>query len=166
MFATNSIDKESGLTTGIFIGALQSTGLWIIPFGILCIISSLLTFDKHSYAWYSIIMYYQQNKVKGKINKEIKLRDKLFHHNFLTKSLKAVSLILFHENYTIFFYPVLGLINLYFNDYFDFRVIIVVWGGSFYFIYNIWDLIKISKSKVIDKRYNETFIKKKLPKLP
>ena len=41
-----------GITSGIFIGApLQSTGYWIIPFGIVCIVTQGLTYDKYSFAY-------------------------------------------------------------------------------------------------------------------
>ena len=39
-------------------------------------------------------------------------------------------------------------------------------GALIYFPFNIWDIIRISKSKVIDNMYNKTFIKKDLPDLP
>ena len=60
----------------------------------------------------------------------------------------------------------MAIMNLYFFEYIDFRVVIVLLGALIYFPFNIWDIIRISKSKVIDNMYNKTFIKKDLPDLP
>tara|TARA_Y100000768_G_scaffold351279_1_gene302076 strand:+ start:9887 stop:10717 length:831 start_codon:yes stop_codon:yes gene_type:complete len=155
-----------GMTTGLFIGAFQSTGLWIIPIGILCTVSSVLTYDKHSFAWYAIVMYYQQNKLKGNSNKKIILKGMDMKHNFLTKNIRRISLLFFHENYTIITYPLLAILNLYFSKYFDFRIFLILWGGLIYFTFHLWDIIRISKSNIIDKMYNKTLIEKDLPKLP
>ena len=156
----------AGITTGIFIGAIQSTGLWIVPIGILCVVSSVLTFDKHSFAWYAIVMYYQQNKLMGNSNKKIKIKGIDIKHNFLTKNIRRISLLFFHENYTILTYPLLAILNLYFSKYFDFRIFIILWGGLIYFTFNLWDIIRISKSNIIDKMYNRTLIEKDFPELP
>ena len=155
-----------GITSGIFIGALQSTGYWIIPFGIVCIVSSVLTYDKYSFAWFAISMYYQQNKTKGKSEKIIKIKNEKLKSNFFIKTIRGFSLLFFHENFTIITYPAMAIMNLYFFEYIDFRVVIVLWGALIYFPFIIWDIIRISKSKVIDNMYNKTFIKKDLPDLP
>ena len=86
--------------------------------------------------------------------------------NLFTKIIRGLSLIIFHENFTIFTYPILAIFNIYFSEYFDFRVVIVLWGALIYFPFNIWDIIRISKSNIIDNMYNKTFIKKDLPNLP
>ncbi len=155
-----------GMTTGIFLGATQTTGFWIIPFGIFCVVSSALTFDKYSFAWFAISMYYQQNKLKGNSKKDIEIKKNTKKLNPFAKIIRGLSLIIFHENFTIFTYPILAIFNIYFSEYFDFRVVIVLWGALIYFPFNIWDIIRISKSNIIDNMYNKTFIKKDLPNLP
>lgn len=155
-----------GMTTGIFIGALQSSDLWIIPFGILCVISSALTFDKYAFAWFSISMYYQQNKLKGNSKKEIIIVNEMDKENFFIKLIRNFSTLIFHENYTFFIYPILALLNIYLSEFFDFRLLIVIYGGLIYFPFSLWDIIRISKSNKIDKMYNKTFIKNEKPNLP
>jgi len=155
-----------GMTTGIFIGSLHTTDSWIIPLGILCVVSSALTYDKYSFAWFAISMYYQQNKSKGKHEEKIEIKNNTLKSNIFVKIIRGLSLLIFHENYTIITYPVLAIFNIYFSEYIDFRVIIVIWGALIYFPFNIWDIIRISKSKIIDNMYNKTFLKEDLPDLP
>ena len=131
-----------GMTTGIFIGSLQTTGSWIIPLGILCIVSSALTYDKYSFAWFAISMYYQQNKSKGKHEEKIEIKKNNVKSNLFIKIIRGFSLLIFHENFTIVTYPLLAIFNIYFSECIDFRVVIVFWGALIYFPFNIWDIIR------------------------
>ena len=60
------------IMTGLFIGAFSNTGLWLIPFGVLAVVASALSFDRYSFAWFAICMHRQQLTSKGTANKPLK----------------------------------------------------------------------------------------------
>ena len=155
--------------TGLFIIAYNIEGNWIIPFGILTLVSIALGLDKYSFAWFSIGMYYQQQLEKHhpnkpqpiKINSIDKPRGKLL--NFFRKC----TTLLFHENYVIFYLPIITFFDLFTPfSLFDFRVLIIIFGGLVYFPIIMNDIFRISDNSRIDKSYNKIFFENKKPDLP
>jgi hypothetical protein len=155
--------------TGIFIVAFNIEGNWIVPFGILTLVSVSLSLGKYSFAWFSISMYYQQQKEKLYPNKPkpIKINSIDSPRNSILNFLKKFTTLLFHENYVIFYLPILTFFTLFTPfSLIDFRVIIIIIGGLIYFPIIISDIFRISRNDNIDKSYNEIFFENKKPNLP
>jgi len=155
--------------TGIFVIAYDLEGSWIIPFGILTLVSVSLNLDKYSMAWFSITMYHQQQQHKNYPNKPkpIKINNTEISRGKIINLFRKISTLLFHENYVIFYLPILTLFNLYMPlDFIDFRVVVIVCGGLINFPVVLIDIFRISKSDRIDKSYNKLFFENRKPKLP
>jgi len=155
--------------TGIFIVVYNIEGSWIVPFGILTLISVSLSLDKYSFAWFSISMFYQQQQQKYHPDKPKPIKVNTFNNprskvlNFFRK----LTTLIFHENYVIFYLPILTFITLFTPfSLFDFRVIIIIIGGLIYFPIVINDIFRISKNSRIDRSYNKIFFENKKPDLP
>lgn len=154
------------MTSGLLIGAMNSSGEWIAPFGIFAIVASALTFDRYSYAWFAIAMYYQQRKTKKNNLNLLEIRDKKPKINFFYISIRRFTALFYHENYAFFIYPFLAILHLKFFDIYDFRLLLIIIGSLVYFPFLIYDIIRLSRNSVIDNMYNETFINNKPPNLP
>ena len=155
--------------TGIFIVAYNIEGDWIVPFGLLTLVSVSLNLDKYSFAWFSISMYFQQEQEKNfpykpqpiTISNINKPRGKIL------KIFRKLSTFLFHENYVIFYLPLLTLLTLFIPfTLIDFRVIIILFGGLINFPIVMIDIFRISKNSRIDNSYNKLFFESKKPNLP
>ena len=156
---------------GIFLGALQVVGYVLVPFGIVTIICISLQLDRYSFAWWSICMYRQQNLVSGaddtypgldlKQNNAISLPHKFF---------KYLSLILFHEGYLIFWLPLLAGGNFFLEllgvPIVDFRVLLVIFGGTVFPIFIIFELVTMVKHKKLEKTYVKIFHSSDRPVFP
>ena len=159
------------ISSGIFIGALRiSQGFWLIPFGMLFIVASALRFSFMSLGWWSICMYYQQNKVNDNlqlIKKEYLVAKK---RSWLDKAIQYSSTILFHVDYAQFLYPLLALLHLYLSQvnisFPDFRVVLTIFGGTVYFWYIINETTKIARYKKLEQAYSKLFNSEKMPDLP
>ncbi len=158
-----------GIFIGIFIGALNSNGTWVMPFGVLTTIACTLNLERYSFGWFSICMHRQQQVVKN-INTTllpIKNISNQTKENIIVKGMKYISTLLFHENYSIFLIPILAFLNLFINkNYIDFRLIILFAGSFIYFPTILIDILRISNNNVIDKSYNDLFFGNKKPNLP
>ena len=73
---------------------------------------------------------------------------------------------IFHENFAFYIYPVLAILNIYLSNYYDFRVLIILFGGLIYFPFSIYDIIRLSNSSNIGNMYNNTFLSDQKPNLP
>jgi uncharacterized protein YceK len=160
-------DKQ--IFTGIFIVAYNIEGSWIVPFGILTLVSISLNLDKYSFAWFSIAMHYQQQQQKHYPNKPQPI---IINHTEIPRGkilifFRKLSTLFFHENYVIFYLPILTFFTLFIPlGLIDFRVIIILLGGLINFPIVLSDVFRISKSSRIDTSYNKLFFGKRKPKLP
>ena len=155
--------------SGIFIVAYNLHGNWVVPFGILTLVSVSLSLDKYSFAWFAISMYHQQQKEKLYPNKPkpIEINSIDNPRNKVVNFLKKLTTLIFHENYIIFYLPVLTFFTLFTSySWIDFRVIIIIIGGLIYFPIILNDIFRIAKNSRIDKSYNEIFFENKKPNLP
>ncbi len=155
--------------TGIFIVAYNIEGSWIVPFGILTLVSVSLNLDKYSFAWFSIAMHFQQQQQKNYPNKPqpIIINHVEIPRGKILKIFRKLSTLLFHENYVIFYLPILTFFTLFIPlGLIDFRVIIILLGGLINFPIVLNDIFRISKSSRIDNSYNKLFFGNRKPKLP
>ncbi len=156
------------ITIGVSVGGVLAAGPWLIPFMITAILASVLSYERNSMAWFSIIMQYQQNKIKeddmntaetvisGMPKKEIK-----------TFPIRKIIMLIFHENYMIFILPLLALTQLiYINDLFDFRVVFTILAGTLNFSVMIMLINDVIREKKASRAYNNLFETLKKPDLP
>ena len=158
-----------GIFIGIFIGALSDSSIWLVPLGSLTIISCALNLERHSFAWFSICMHYQQQKSKSSSLVSISFDENVnkFKPNMVFKGMKFIIALIFHENFSIFILPLMAFINLFTQDNsFDFRKIIILIGGIVYFPIILIDIWLIAKSKQLESSYNNIFFENKKPNLP
>jgi len=162
------------ISTGIFIGVLNNTHtLWIIPFGFLFILSSSLQLDRFSLGWWAICMYRQQNKSSNKVKSEncfVLMRDeaKKKSEPFLWRTIKIISTVIFHENYAIFVFPILAILNIFISsvNFPDFRLVLTVLGGTIYFSFVVHEIVSVTNNKKLETAYNKLFYSTKAPDLP
>jgi hypothetical protein len=156
-----------GYAAGIFAGAMSVTGNWIIPFGVLTIVAAALNLDRYSLGWFSITMHYQHQLAKERPLELINVTPKKLRLTKLCSFFKLISAVLFHENYAIFVFPLLAIGQFILElPGFDFRVILILFGGVVYFPYVFFDILRLAKNGDIDQAYNKLFIEKKKPELP
>lgn len=154
------------IMTGLFIGAFSNTGLWLIPFGVLAVVASALSFDRYSFAWFAICMHRQQLTSKGTANKPLKEVNNIKKKSSLFKGLSIICTLIFHENYLIFSLPILAFLNFYIFDFFDLRVVFIILGGVVYFPVMLYDIWRLASSGIVDVAYNKLFFSKEKPNLP
>jgi len=153
----------------LFIVVYRIEGNWIITFGILTLISIALNLDKYSFAWFSISMYYQQQQIKTFPNKPkpIKIHQTIKQNQFFYKILKKISVVIFHENYMIFYLPIFSFLNLYISNItLDFSILIIMSGAVLNFPITIIEILKIARNNKIDNSYNNLFFGEERPNLP
>jgi len=161
------------ISSGIFVGAFASTGsYWLVPFGLLYILASILQWDRFSMGWWSICMYRQQHQCKG-IACEFTGKDaatSVKHKTrsyFFWKLIRIASTLLFHENYMIFHLPLLAVFAVVVPGHLpDFRIVLTVLGGSMYFLFVIHEIVQISSNRRLDAAYNRLFDIADKPDLP
>ena len=155
-----------GMTTGLFIGAYNLCGNWIIPFGIFSVVGSALSLDKYSFAWFAIIMHFQQQKLKGTLQKKVIVESDCKKPSLIFKIIRRMCTFIFHENFAFYIYPILAILHMFLSNYYDFRVLIILFGGVIYFPFLIYDIIRLSNSSNIGNMYNNTFLSDQKPNLP
>ena len=153
---------------GLFAGSLKVYGSPIIPFGVLSLIASALMLARHSMAWFSICMERQQRIAKSSdlayLN-ENGQTDSL--PKFYSKALVRISNFIFHENYIIFWLPLLSFVNIFLPPSFiDFRASFIIFGGFIYFPSMILDIQRIATSHQINLGYRQLFLSLQKPVLP
>jgi len=155
------------IATGLFIGALNATGGWIVIFGILTVLASALMLDRYAFAWFSVCMYRQQNQVKGCEDKSVVLDYKPRKDSIVYRGFRYLALGLFHENYAIFLLPIFATIHYFFtSELIDFRVILILIGGLVYFPVMLYEVWKLNADGKVDNAYQKIFIDKSMPNLP
>lgn len=157
------------ITSGISIAAVSEGGSLLVPFAIFSILASVLSYDRNSMAWFSIIMEYQQNQTlsnQDQSKKNIPNLDK-DKESFLINKLKKWIMLFFHENYMIFLLPFFAFIQLISsNNQIDFRVVYVLLSGTFNFGIMIILINDVVREKKASKAYNDLFMDMKKPNLP
>lgn len=156
------------IVSGIALGAMNSTGTWILPFVILGIIASCLPYARFSMAWFSICMEQQQRRVKA-LPVQTNDENTLSHVKigYCYKYIRGLSIVIFHENYLIFTLPVVALLELL-NVFvlFDLRVIFTVLAGTLYFFVQVLEIHRLVVNNKIQKAYAELFSPNHKPNLP
>ncbi len=156
------------IVCGITLGAMNSTGTWILPFVILGIIASCLPYARFSMAWFSICMEQQQRRVKNlDVKMEKKVVEKIPANFFPYFILRKFSSVLFHENYLIFILPIVATLEL-FNLFepIDLRVVFTICAGAIYFPIQAIEVHRLATSNKIQKAYSELFSPDHKPNLP
>lgn len=154
-----------GIMTGIFIGAHNASGDWIIPFGVLTVVASALALDRFSFAWFAICMHHQQQRVKGK-EKEPFIEGTIKKTPLMQRIFRRLTAYIFYENYSLALFPILAVTNIFMIPYYDFRVLIIVLGGVVYFPVLMYDIWLIATTGRVDDAYRKLFFSKEIPKLP
>ena len=154
------------IMTGLFIGAFSNTGLWLIPFGVLAVVASALSFDRISFAWFAICMHRQQLTSKGTANKPLKEVKNIKKKSLFFRALLKICGLIFHENYLIFSLPIVAFLNFYIFDFLDLRVVFIILGGVLYFPIMLYDIWRLASSGIVDVAYNKLFFSKEKPNLP
>ena len=156
------------ITIGISIGGILAVGPWLIPFMITAILASVLSYERNSMAWFSIIMQYQQNKTKADtVGASKTFITEIPKKEIKTLPIKKIIMLVFHENYMIFILPLLALVQLiYIDDLFDFRTIYIVLAGTLNFGVMIMLINDVVREKKASKAYNDLFETFKKPDLP
>lgn len=156
-----------GYLSGLFAGAVGTTGLWIVPFGVLTLVASALALDRYALGWFSIAMHYQQQRVKGLADQALKIDYKPAKPSFFYRFCRNMSTLIFHETYFMYTLPLLSGAQLFFSfPYFDFRVWLMIAGGILYFPVIMYDLLRLAEQGHIDNGYNKLFFDEKKPDLP
>lgn len=153
---------------GLFVGALAVGGSWIIPFGVLTIVAAALSFDRYAFAWFAICMHQQQRRAEGNFLRPSKISYQRRAIMPMHKAFKVVVAFIFHENYAIFMLPCLAILQLTISlpTVFDFRVLLIIIGGSIYFPLMIFDIWKMATDGRIDNAYGKLFFGDQAPDLP
>ena len=145
--------------TGLVIGANLNAGVWIIPFSILAMVASALATGRFSMGWFAICMERQQRLVKGRNlsldNFTLSRPPQISRVYWLIRSFVYM---LFHENYIIFSLPFISIIHLWLpRSVPDFRVILVVIAGIFYFSVMVLEIHRIIIDKRLEGAYSKLF---------
>ena len=153
---------------GIAIGALNSSGSWLIPFCILGVAASVLTYARHSMAWFSLIMEVQQRMSKNLNLNKIELNESISSKsNIFYELIRKIISKIYHEETLLFLLPILAILNLYVsNTYIDFRVVLIIGAGTLYFTIMMVEINNLASRNKIQEAYNKLFIEKDKPNLP
>tara|TARA_B100000780_G_scaffold261631_1_gene214198 strand:- start:25948 stop:26790 length:843 start_codon:yes stop_codon:yes gene_type:complete len=156
------------ITSGIAIGAIQSSNALIIPFAVLAIIASVLSYAKYSMAWWAIAMEQQQRRAHGKeIRHNEKISKQSTKEGLSFKLVRGFAIAIFHENYLIFSLPFLAFIQFAFlKDLIDLRILFIVLAGTIHFPIVIIEIQKLINRKKLSLAYDDFFNKEKQPDLP
>lgn len=156
------------IVAGIAVGAMGASGSWLYPFVILGIIASCLAYSRFSMAWFSICMEQQQRRAKGlDVNIGKGLVFPVNSNWFIFKFLRKLSILIFHENYLIFWLPIVSFLQLFqLFGLFDFRVAFIVAAGVLYFPAQILEIHKLVIEKRVENAYHSLFLSDEIPKLP
>lgn len=145
-----------GTMAGLTVGAIRVTGIWLAPFGIMALIAASLTMARFSMAWFAICMERQQ-----RVFKDAPLETSATFSPQPPKRLYAFirrfSALLFHENYAIFLLPLLALCQLYIKNMPDFRVGLVLAGGTIYLYVMFSEVQRLASKNYLDNAYNKLF---------
>ena len=157
---------HTAIVSGICIGAMENTGAWLLPFVIMSIIASVLSFAKISMGWFAICMEQQQL-----ISKNANIAKKDFAMNtlketYLISFVRKVTVLFFHENYLIFSILLQHFYYCGLTYTFDLRIAFTIMAAVWFLPIQIYDIIKISDSGKIEQSYNSIFVLHEKPNLP
>lgn len=153
---------------GLVAGAYLVTGEWIFPLGILAMVAAALTTGRFSMGWFAVCMERQQRRAKGS---DLDLAPTFLHLSRQPSraywAIRSATTLLFHENYIIFFLPILAFSQLFLPNYLpDFRVALVALAGTFNFAVMIIEIQRIASGCGIEEGYRKLFIDGAKPDLP
>ena len=154
--------------TGLVIGANINAGVWIIPFSILAMIASALAAGRFSMGWFAICMERQQRRVKGaNLQLENFILNRPTEISRIYWIIRSAVYLLYHENFIIFTLPIISIINLFLLDVLpDFRVLLVVIAGVFYFSVMVLEIHRIIDAQKLEAAYNKLFTDNSQLELP
>ena len=156
-----------GVAVGLFAGALNVAGSWIIPFGVFTAVAAALTLGRYSFAWFAICMHYQQQRAKGRVKRPPNTSLRLKVHSPFYRLLRKLPTILFNENYVIFVLPLLAVCHLFLAPLvLDFRVVLIIIGGAVYFPVVIYDIWFLANEGYVENSYKKLFFDDSAPRLP
>jgi len=116
--------------------------------------------------WFAVCMERQQRMAKGTDLTLLQTQDPI-PPTFIYRAIRAGTTFLFHENYLIFTLPILAFTQLFTADVFpDFRVILVLIGGTVYFLVMVYEVQRIAKERSVDRAYRKLFLEDTHPNLP
>ena len=145
-----------GTMAGLTVGAIRVTGIWIAPFGIMALIAASLTTARFSMAWFTICMERQQRVYKGApLDSSVVFSPQPAGKTY--SFLRKFSALLFHENYAIFILPLLALCQLCVKTMPDFRVGLVLLGGTIYLYVMFSEVQRLASQNHLDNAYNRLF---------
>ena len=159
--------SHTAIVSGLCLGAMHSAGAWLLPFVIMGIIASVLSFGKFSMGWFAICMEQQQL-----ISKNAKIIQKDFAVSSRSEIkiifiARKITTLFFHENYLIFLIPTVALFYYFeFTYSFDLRIVFTIMAAVLFLPVQIIDIIKIADSGKIEKSYNSLFVSYDQPNLP
>ncbi len=161
------IISSSAIMSGIAIGALNSSGNWLIPFCILSIVASILTYSRHSMAWFSIIMENQQRRSMSLDNEITFNTYSSVKDSFIYDFIRKCVCKFYHEETLLFSLPILASLHYFITyTYIDFRVLLIIGGGLLYFPIIVIEIHKLASGKKIPEAYYKLFKSSKKPVLP
>ena len=156
------------ISVGLSIAALSESGPFIAPFAILTILAVSLSLSRYSLAWFSICMARQQfQTTTGPANRTQGSRPKNNSHKGVYYYIKALTTLVFHENFLVFSLLVLSFADiLIFKGDLPYASMIVIFGGLVYFPVIAIEITRLAKSDVIDNACVNLFDEEYVPNLP
>ena len=119
-------------------------------------------------AWFAICMEQQQRRTKGldvNIGRDLSLP--INSNWFVFKYLRKLSSLIFHENYLIFWLPIVSCLQLFqMFGLFDLRVAFTVASGVLYFPVQILEIHKLVIEERVENGYRSLFSSDEIPTLP
>jgi phosphatidylglycerophosphate synthase len=156
-----------GYFSGIMAGAILTTGIWIVPFGVLTLVAVALAIDRYALGWFTIAMHNQQQRVKGTSNHPLPVNYQPNKPSFFYRTCRNFSTVIFHESYAIYLLPVMSFAQIFISiPGFDFRMGIMLAGGIIYFPVILYDLWSLAAKGYIDNAYNKMYHSNNIPDLP
>lgn len=152
----------------IAIGAIQESGIWVVPFAIFAVVAAALSLARFSMAWFAIGMEIQQNQFNANHQKKLtEICKERPDEGMARKLIRGITTIVFHENYIIFTMPLLAFSDLYvFDGQLPYMTALVVFGGAVYFPVMVMEIHKLASSGYLSTVHNNLFHRTHKPDLP
>lgn len=156
-----------GTAAGLFAGALLASGPWIIPFGVLTVMTAALALDRFALGWFAVCMIHQQQRAKGTPQEPPRTARGMAKKRPFHRIFRNASTAIFHESYAIFLLPALAIAQLVLPPVgIDFRVVMMIVGGVVYFPAVLFDVWIIASEGRVDTAYRQLFFSTEVPRLP
>tara|TARA_B100001989_G_C24551039_1_gene474789 strand:- start:877 stop:1680 length:804 start_codon:yes stop_codon:yes gene_type:complete len=145
------------MSSGVYLGSVQSlkffglNPLAINAIGIIYLTTMLISSTRFAYVWLTVSSKIVEDRFqkKGHFNLGIDLKRNKRPQKFIIKSV----LYAFHENFMIFSFPLIAIVNFIWN--FDLRFIYPVFGIILLFPSCIYDINSFIKYGKIDEIYSD-----------